>query len=76
MLYIIYIVKCTTMYRIVTFISMTGMHVCLIVDSLELLPIPGDHVIPLYIPQCKECMFCLDQQKDQPLQQDEVCLVV
>jgi S-(hydroxymethyl)glutathione dehydrogenase/alcohol dehydrogenase len=20
---------------------------------------PGDHVIPLYVPQCKECKFCL-----------------
>ncbi len=20
--------------------------------------VPGDHVIPLYIPQCRECKFC------------------
>ena len=23
---------------------------------------PGDHVIPLYIPQCRECKFCLSNK--------------
>lgn len=23
---------------------------------------PGDHVIPLYIPQCRECKFCLSKK--------------
>lgn len=24
--------------------------------------VPGDHVIPLYIPQCNQCKFCLSKK--------------
>jgi S-(hydroxymethyl)glutathione dehydrogenase/alcohol dehydrogenase len=27
---------------------------------------PGDHVIPLYTPECRECEYCL-QPEDQPV---------
>ena len=30
---------------------------------------PGDHVIPLYTPECRECDFCL-HPKDQPVPED------
>ena len=30
---------------------------------------PGDHVIPLYTPECRECKSCLSRQ-DQPLHRD------
>jgi hypothetical protein len=32
---------------------------------------PGDHVIPLYTPECRECEYCL-QSQDQPVSGDPV----